>query len=440
MIAVLVVVIVLVAINALYVAAEFAAVSVRRSQVEQISEQGSVAARGLLPILEDVSRLDKYIAACQIGITVSSLVLGAYGQAQLSARLAPLFSRFGGMQELAAESAAVAIVLVVLTMFQMIMGELVPKSVALQYPAQVALVTYYPIRWSMTLFSWFITILNGSGLALLGMFGRKPTRQRYIHSAEEIDLMIDESRAGGLLEAEEHNRLHRALQLSQRRVRQLMIPRPDLAAIDAAMPTDRVIELVLDSPFTRLPVYRESIDNIIGLLHTKDLVRWVVERGRPESILPLLRPVVIIPETMTAERALARMREERTHQAVILDEYGGVEGLITLEDLLVEVFGDVGDEFKLEQRVAATLPDGRVRLPGRLMLHEVLPFTGVIWEGDSDTVGGLVIERMGRLPEPGETLEIDGVAVEVELVHNHAVVSVLIEPRGTADGFEAGEQ
>src|SRR4029450_7589200 len=189
----------LIAVNALYVAAEFAAVSVRRSRIRNLAEEGSSLASRLLPMLENSHKLDRYIAASQIGITLSSLVLGAYGQATLAVQLRPWFQSWGGFQETVAQSTSAGVVLVFLTVIQMVLGDLVPKALALQYPTQTALYTFVPMSWSLKLFSWFIGLLNGTGLRLLKLMGMDQAGHRHIHSPEEIDLLIVESRKGGLL-------------------------------------------------------------------------------------------------------------------------------------------------------------------------------------------------------------------------------------------------
>jgi putative hemolysin len=418
----------LTALTALYVGAEFAAVSVRRSRIRQMAEEGNTLARSLIPFLDDPQKLDRYIAACQIGITLSTLVLGAYGQATLARWFGPLFQHWTGMQQVAAQSTAAAIVLVALTAFNVILGELVPKSLALTFPNQVALYTVLPMRWSLWLYSWFIGVLNGSGILILRLLGAPQTGHRHIHSPEEIELLIAESRDGGLLEPEESRRLHRALKLGVRPVRQLMVPRTHVAAVEVSMPVEEVLRRVGDSPYTRLPVYRGSIDQVVGLLHTKDLYLRHLENGGFTSIEQVMRPILTVPETLTADRLLDMMRERRAHQAVVLDEYGGLAGLVTLEDVLGEVLGEVADEFKGGQPEPEELPDGRVRLPGLMRLDEAEPRIGILWHGDADTVGGHVMNVLGRIPEPGERVTIDGVEVEVERVAGHAVTSLLARP------------
>jgi putative hemolysin len=438
-----IVVILTVGVNALYVAAEFAAVSVRTSRIQQQAEQGSKLARRLLPFLRSPQALDRYIAACQIGITISSLVLGAYGQATLAAQLAPVFERLGGLQEVAAASTAAIIVLFGLTIFQMVLGELVPKSVALQFPSRVAMWTVIPMQWSLRLFHWFIQLLNGSGAFLLRAIGFEPSGHRHIHSAEELEYLITESREGGVIDPAEHRRLGRALRLGVVRADEILVPRIHVEAIDIEASPEEALATIIASPYTRLPVYQDSIDNVIGVVHTKDVARLAAAGNVAVDLNTALRPALVVPGSVTADQLLVRMREERRQFAVVLDEYGGTAGIVTIEDVLELVIGDVADEFKPADPRVERLEDGRVRVPGLLALNDLEPVTGVRWEeGEAHTAGGRVIEELGRLPAAGERLTIEGVEVEVERVGRTAVTSILVTPvdRRLSTRDEGGSQ
>ena len=421
----IVVVAALILINAVYVGAEFAAVSVRRSRIRQLADDGNPFAVWLLPLIESPARLDRYIAACQIGITLSSLVLGAYAQATLGVWLTPFFARMGGLQTVAAGSASTAAVLLVLTVAQVIFAELVPKSLALQYPTQTALYTLVPLVPSLWVYRPFINWFNGMGIFLLRLIGAPQQAHRHIHSPEEIALLVAESRDGGLLEADEHLRLQRALRLSLKQARQLMMPRPRIAAVDVNTPLNAVVDIVAQSPFSRLPVYRDSIDNIVGVLHTKDLVQWLVGDGPRPTLATLLRPVVSVHESVTADRVLQTFRERRAHQALVVDEFGGTSGLITLEDVLSELLGDVGDEFKAGEPSAETLYDGRVRLPGGMSADDAAVLLRTSWDSDATTIGGLVTAVLGHLPAVGEQVAIGDFEFSIERAAGHAVQSVI---------------
>lgn len=436
MLAVWLIILLLVAINGFYVTAEFGSVSVRRSKVRQLAEGGHRLASRLLPVLDDPARLDRYIAACQIGITWSSLVLGAHSQAFLTPGLIQVLLAWG-MSTPAAESTATGVVLVLMTTLQVVAGELVPKSLALQYPTQAALYTLPPMKVSLVAYAWFLKILNGSGLAILKLLGFPQIGHGHIHSPEEIELLIAESRKGGLLEPEEHERLHKALRLVSRPVRQLMVPRSHVISIDVNASSEELAALLKESRYTRFPVREGPPDNIIGLIHTKDVVAHLVEQGRLPSVREVMRAVARIPETVMADRLFALFRERRTHQASVVDEHG-VVGLVTLGDLISELLGEASHEFKGGQPKPARLPDGRVRLPGLMRIDEVERWIGIPIESPADTLGGHVMHVLGRVPAAGERLEVEGAEIEVERVSANTITSLVVRPAPAPEEPEHG--
>ncbi len=420
-------IIAMIAVNALFVAAEFSAVSVRHSRIRSLAEDGNRLARLLLPSIENGASLDRYVACCQVGITFSSLLLGAVGQATLTLQLAPLLQEWFAAGSATAFSTAAVIVLLSLTVVQMVLGELVPKSLALQFPTQTALLTAIPMNWSMKALAWFVAVLNGSGSLVLRLLGMGGGGHRHIHSPEEIELLIVESRDGGLLEPEEQHRLHQALRLSQRPASQLMVARLHMVTIGADAAENVVLKRVAESPYSRFPVIRGSKDNVIGVLYTKDVVAYYVEHGQLPSVDRLMRPILTVPRNLTADRLLALLRENRCQQAVLVDEYGGVEGLVTLEDVLTEVFGEFADEFKKPDRKPEQLPDGRIRAPGLTRLDDLEPLIGTRLVADAATIGGLVLNSLGRLPIVGDSVVVQGIEIEVEALIRHSVASVLLK-------------
>lgn len=341
----LLVVALLVAVTALYVAAEFAAVSVRRSRIRQMAEDGQGTARRLLPVLEDASELDRYIAACQVGITLSSLILGAYGQIAFGPTLSGLLQARAGLDPLAATSTSAALILLVLTVGAMVAGELAPKSLALQYPTEMALYTYWPMRWSLWALGPFIWFLNGSGNVLLRLLGSGHGAHRHVHSPDEIELLIAESRDGGLLEPDEVRRLQRALRFSLRTAEQLMTTRDRMHPMDIATPIDQVLALALDSAQAYVPIYRDTPDTIIGVVNTKRLLVRHVE-GRPaRSLRELLQPALTVPCGITGDRLVDELRRRRAHQAIVVDDQQRVVGMVTLDDILSSLLGPTPDEF-----------------------------------------------------------------------------------------------
>jgi len=326
----------LILVNAFYVAAEFGVVGARRNRVRRLAEMGGRLARRLLPVVEDPHLLDRYIAASQVGITLSSLALGAYAQAEIAPVLEPLFARSEALAGIGPDAAAIAVVLVGLAAVQVVVAELAPKAIALQYPTRTALWTVVPMQASLKLFAWFISFFNGSGLLLLRLAGVSYTGHHHVHSPEEIELLLVESRDGGLLEPDEEGRLHRALRLGRLKAADLMVPRERVTGVDVDTPLDALASTLARSPFTRLPVYEGSFDHPVGVLHTKDLTMASLGDEAP-PLRSLIRPHVPVAPNMPADRVVALLRERRTHQGLVVDDAGRAIGLITLEDVLAEL-------------------------------------------------------------------------------------------------------
>lgn len=421
------IILLLVCANALYVLAEFGVVASRPALVRKYASRGKGLARRVLPIVEDSTLLDQYIATCQVGITLSSLILGAYGQATLTPLLSPLLAEWFGWGKTAAVSISAGSILVVLTGFQMVLGELVPKSVALQFPLQAASFTVLPVQLSRRIFGLFVTLLNESGMLILKALKVPAVRHHHAHSPRELDFLISESHQLGVLDEKKYFRLKRALRLGEYKARDLMLPRPYIIALDLDKEPDEILEETLKSPFTRLPAYRTSLDNTVGILHSKDLARHYV-LGEFEDLKPLLRPVHFLPESLPADRVLEELRRHHTHLALIVDEFGIVVGLITWQDILAEILGSLSDTYKGGQARPQILPDNRVRLPGLMQIQEARRWIGPGWQGEATTVGGYVVEVLGRFPEEGEKVLINGVTTEIERVSNQAIMAIIVTP------------
>lgn len=414
----------LILINAVYVAAEFGIVGVRRSRVRQLSGEGSRLARWLLPTIDTPHDLDRAISACQIGITLSGLLLGSVAQSRLAPPLASAMQS-GALSTPVAEGLATAIVLLVVTGASTVFAELVPKAVALRYPTETALFTTIPLTPSRWIYRPFIAFLNGTAALLLRAVGARHLPSRHVHSPQEIALLVAESRDGGELEPDEFRRLQRALRLTQKTARHLMVPRTQIERVDAATPPARLLDIVTSSPYSRLPVYRGNVDNIVGLLRTRDVAGAFAAGGDSLTIDALLRPVATVPESATVDALLRVLRGQRAHVAIVVDEHGGTEGLVTLDDVLVELLGEVGDEFKAADPVPEALDDSTWRLPGSVSVADAAALLGTELDSESATVGGLVVEALGRLPAPGDTAEFAGFEWRVERLSGRAVDSVL---------------
>ena len=430
----LLVIALLIVLNALYVAAEFAAVGARVSRVEKYANEGRWLARALLPIVRETKRLDNYIAACQIGITVSSLVLGAFGQATLGLALGNWLDESAGMETVPAFALSAVIVLVVLTSTQVVLGELIPKTVALQFPVRTAMYTYLPMKWSLVVFSPFIRFLNGSGNAVLRLFGASHAGgHHHVHSPEEIEMLLRESTDEGSIAEDEGDRLRAGLRLARRTARQLMVPRRDIVGLDLAQSPDRMLAMVRTSPYTRLVGYRGNLDEVLGFLHVKDLTAHIARGGSLDNIESLLRPLLSIPSELSAERVLEQLREHRARLALVVSAHGEIDGLLTLQDVVSEVLGETADEFKTStDHQPVVLAAGSWRVNGRMDVEELLDWAveqglpRAINDSEAQTVSGLIMHELEVVPSIGDRVRVHGVQLVVERMRGAAVDSAIV--------------
>lgn len=392
------VIIVMVALNALYVAAEFATVGSRRSRVQEAAESGSGPAGRLLAIMVDPRRLDTYVAACQIGITLSSLVAGAYGQAQLTPLLEPALGPVGG------RGAAVVIVLVAITGVQVVLGELLPKTIALRHPERLALATLVPMRISLWLFRPLVTVFNGSAFRLLAL--RKVEVEHghaHVHSPEELAGLYRASAAGGLIDVGERDMLAGILNVEERLVREVMTPRTRLVTVAAAAPVGESLARLAGGAHTRFPV--TDGDDVIGVVHLREL--YVRARIDPDAtVRTIAEDVVAVGEVLSVPNLWRTLRDEAQHCALVVNEYGDVAGLVTLEDAIEEIFGEVNDEFDVEEE-PITRVGGRISVRGDVLLSQLSDRFGLHVATDGvDTLGGLVWHRLGGPPRVGDEVPL----------------------------------
>lgn len=406
---------VMVSFNALYVAAEFATVGSRRSRVQEEAEAGSGSATRLLAILSDPGRLDNYVAACQIGITLSSLVAGAYGQAQLTPLLEPALGGIGG------RTVAVLIVLVAITSLQVVLGELLPKTAALRYPEKLAMATLLPMKASQWLFRPLVAVFNGSAFKLMRLWNLQVDHSHaHVHSPEELAGLYRESAAGGLIDAAERDMLAGILNVDDRLVREIMTPRPRLDTVAGATSLGDALAQLADGTHTRFPVTGAD-DDIIGIAHLRDLfVHAQQDPARPVS--DVARPVVAVAEVVTVPNLWRTLREEVQHCALVVNEYGDVSGMVTLEDAIEEIFGEVQDEFDVEEDPILRA-EGRVSVRGDVLLSTLQERFGVVVEAPGiDTVGGMIWHYLGKTPAVGDVVRVpDGPDFRVDDVDGRAV-------------------
>jgi CBS domain containing-hemolysin-like protein len=408
---------VIVAANAFFVAAEYGLVTVRRTRMQELEAQGSRGARRVLRLLEQPPR---FISAIQLGVTLSSLALGAIGEPVVSRLLErPLDLLPESWHTSVATTISVILAFTILSYFHVVMGEIVPKSFTLQHPERVAVLAAGPISAFYVIFRPFIWVLVRSSAAVLRWFGVSASSGvTLVHSEEELKMLVRASREKGVLEEEEQEMLHKVFEFADKDAVDVMVPRPDVIAVPVDLPVQEVLRLVLSHPFTRYPVFEEEIDDIVGVLHVRDLFSALHERGLESTDLrTILREAIMVPETKPLDELLAEFQRTSNHLAIVVDEYGSVEGLVTLEDLLEEIVGEIGDEFDLPDAGILRIGRGRVRLVGSFPIDEFNErFGKSLPVDDYHTIGGFVFGELGRVPKVGDTVAFDGARFEVSAI------------------------
>lgn len=408
-------------LNGLYVGAEFATVGSRRTRVSQMAANGNRSAQRLLTVLEDTKQLDDYVAACQLGITISSLALGAFGQRVLAASLV----EYNWITTILIAS---TVVLTLFTLMQVIFGELFPKSLAVQYPERMALAVIVPIQISRVLFRPLIFFFNGSGRLLLRLMGKgDKSGHHHLYSSDEIEILVGESHEGGLLQDDERTMLRNAFRLKDLTARQVMVHRTKLITASVDIGADKLLDVALDAGFTRIPVYGDSVDSIIGFVHIKDAFRISME-GKSD-LREIVRDVIHVPESMPVSDLWDKLNDTRQYMAIVFDEYGGTEGMVTQEDLIEEIFGELQDEFDDEKAlVRFNKVADRIHLRGDLLVTDINEYLNLNCPVDgADTIGGLVFNELRKRPEVGDEATISGVTFRVERSDDLAIDELSIE-------------
>jgi CBS domain containing-hemolysin-like protein len=414
------IVVVLLLLNALFVAAEFAIVGVSRIEIERVARKGSGAARLIRWIIADPRRQDRFIATAQLGITAASLGLGMYGEHALADWLAGHMEWWGWERWVAAHTIASVVAVTVLTYFHIVVGEMVPKSLALQSPGRTALWIGPIMRVVQLALYPLVFVFNGLGNAVLGLVGvrRELRSQEHYRTPEEIAYIVRESLAGGVMRKASAQVVGDLIEFGDRTAAEVMVPRVRVAALPTGAGRDALAELLKSSPHTRYPVYEGTLDRIVGMLHVRDGLRSIRD-GRP--IGPeYLRPVPHLPATARTDQLLVAMRQAGVQMAIVMDEYGGTAGIVTLEDLFEEVVGEITERASDVPQIA---PEGKgVRVDGAVRIEEVGDALGVVLEHEEvDTVSGLVLALLGRRPIVGDVVEYDGVRFEVQALRGNGV-------------------
>ena len=415
-------VVVLVAANGFFVAAEFALVATRRSRIDRLAAQGNASAK---TVQDTLRHLDRYISGTQLGITLASLALGWIGEATLAQMidrgLIGLGLETGGA--VAHSAASITIAFIIITFLHIVFGELAPKSLALARPEPVSMWVARPLRLFSRVMTPFITVLNGTANRFLHLFGLETVSESaHVHSPEELRLLVMQTHAHGLLDESDRAMLAGVFDFHNKRVRDVMRPRTEVAAISLDAREEEVRTLMRRERYSRFPVYEETLDNVVGLFIAKDL--WFDDGAEPFSVRRFMREALYVPDSRTAERVMDDLRKTRAQMAIVLDEYGGTAGIVTIEDLVEEIVGDIADEYDIQARDSVEV-GGVLELAGSLSLVDVRSDHGIpIPDGSWTTLGGFVFARLGRLPKVGDKVPIPQGELEVVAMDGRRVAAV----------------
>jgi magnesium and cobalt exporter, CNNM family len=421
--------VVLTLLEGFFVASEIALVSVRRSRVDQLVDEGNPAARRVRRLLDDPGR---FLAVSQLGLTIIGFFASAYAALSLVEGLKSLLQS-AGMDAGTAQGVALIVVTVVLALFTIVFAELVPKTLALSNPERFAMVLAVPIDVIARVLGPVIALLTGVTRAVVRLFGVQMNQEASI-TAEELRLIVERGGEQGVLEAEEEQMINAVIELGERRVHEVMVPRVAIAGLPVDATFDQAIELVVAAGHSRIPVYEDSIDEIVGILYAKDLLPYLrPNAGEHPGLRKLLRPPVLVPESMTIDDLLHELQRRKVHLAIVLDEYGGTAGLVTIEDLLEEIVGEIQDEYDVEEPMVVKLSDNEARVDGRAdvdALNELFDLELELDDSDEyDTVGGLIFHRVGKVPAPGDKVQLNGLTLTVESTDGRRVGKVLVVHR-----------
>ncbi|NMC12540.1 MAG: HlyC/CorC family transporter [Chloroflexi bacterium] len=427
-------IIILIALNACFVSVEIAVLTSRKARIDNIADTGNKSALIVKSWLENPATRDRLIAGVQLGVTAVNLALGAVGENTLEALMEPLFQDIQLPQHIRfllpiTASLPLLFSLLIITSVTVVMGEQVPKVATLHQPERFALIAAQPMRLYNSIFKWFINILDWITQKILAMVGLKMIGEHLnIYSVEELKQILDDSEEGGVIKAPQREMLDAIFNLGELLVRQVMIPRTEMVAVEADIPLVEIIKLINESTYTKFPVYDDNLDQILGIVHVKDLLRVLQSGNWKESTArTLVREAIFVPETITVGALLQQFRQYRQHIAIVLDEYGGTAGLVTLEDLLEEIVGEVSDPFDVDSEEIKLLPDGSALIDGMTLIEDVNQQLNLnLSDPNYDTIAGYIMGKLGRIPHLHDVVEADGIRLRVESMDDLRIERILL--------------
>lgn len=426
---------VLIAVNGVFVAAEIALVTVRRSRIRQLSDEGDARAKRVARMTERPAGL---LATIQLGITFIGFLAAAFAGASIAGQIADWLRDIGLAGS--ADIIALLIVTLIVSLVTIVFGELVPKTLALAHAERYALALARPVEILGRILKpvvWFLTTVTQGVTRLLGV--RDISSDEAITS-EELLILVERGSEQGTIEAEEEQMIGGVLELGEQRAHEVMVARVDMVSLEVDATLSEIVETIVGEGHSRIPVYEDNIDNIVGMLYAKDLLPYLVGEDRTPSIRALLRTPLFVPESMLVDDLLRSLQRRRVHIAIVLDEHGGTAGLVTIEDLLEEIVGEIQDEYDEEEPMIVPLGDNEARIDGRAAVDDMLEHFDTALDGDDqqefDTVGGLVYHHIGGVPSVGDTVEVDGLKLTVEATDGRRLRTVHVVHTPAAEAEE----
>ena len=421
------IVFVLLLVNGFFVAAEFAIVKARRTKIEQLTKDGNVDAKLALRALED---MNYFIAAVQLGITIASIGIGWFGSPTVERMLAPVLENLPAGYGHLAHIITAVVAFFTVTLLHVVLGEQVPKCVALQYPEKISLYVAKPMDLFMTIAKPFIWLLNVSCNIILKIFKVPTSSARVVHTLEDLDLMVDASFDEGVLNETEKDMIHNVFQFSDLTAREVMIPRTDMICVPNDMSFEDLNKLAAENQYTRYPVYDGDIDHITGLVHVKDLYSLAL-KDEVRTVQDIQRNIMLVPETITMDNLVREFKKNKGQMAIVVDEFGGTSGIITLEDVMEEIFGDVQDEFDEEAEFdIKEIKPNHYLANGMMRLDELANFFNVpdekLEDDDVDTIAGLVVKELGRLAQLDDVVNYHEFTFTVKEIDGARITKLLI--------------
>lgn len=415
-------------VNGFFVAAEFSLVKVRKTRLEQLCNEGNSNAKKALKLVNDVNRM---LAAAQLGVTIASIALGWVAEATIVQLIEPVIKVLPFFyNSITAHVIAVPISFVLVTYFHVLLGEQLPKCISLKHPETLSLLIATPMDVFITIFKPFVWLLEVSGNKILKACHADTEDASLVHSTEELDMLVDASYNEGVLNETEAEMLHNMFKFSDLMAKQVMIPRTDMICIPNDITYDELNEVALNNQYTRYPVYEENIDKILGFIHVKDLYSLAMTKEN-YSVEKLIRPLILVPETMTLDNMIIEFKKRHCQIAVVIDEFGGTSGLITLEDVLEEIIGDVQDEFDDDAEADIKQVGDNLYIANAMMrIDELVEFfdlkEALFEEDDVDTIAGLVVKLLGRIAVVGDTVSFNGLTFTVKEIDGARITKLEI--------------